>query len=54
MGKFFLLLILIAILYVGVGVLVEFLFIKRSDTQFKLDEETALRIITWPKRLKDM
>jgi len=54
MGKFLLFLIVIGILYVGFGTLVEFIFLKREDKQFKLDEESVLRILTWPKRLKDI
>jgi hypothetical protein len=54
MGKLLALLIVIGILYVGLGTLVEFIFLKREDKQFKLNEESALRILTWPKRLKDI
>lgn len=51
MGKFLLFLILIAIVYVAIGILFELVFI-RADKMFKLDEESIIRIITWPKRLK--
>ena len=47
-------LFLLALLYVGLGILVEFLFLKRSDKQFELDEAAVKRIITWPVRLKDL
>lgn len=52
MGKFLLFLILIAIVYVAIGILFELVFIEGADKMFKLDEESIIRIITWPKRLK--
>jgi hypothetical protein len=54
MLKFIAILIVLALFYIGIGILVEFVFLKKTDKELKYDAETALRIITWPKRLKDI
>lgn len=54
MGKLLVILFILAILYLALGLLVEILFCKRADQQLTFDQDTLIRIATWPKRLKDM
>ena len=44
-------LFLIAILYVGIGVVARIVHCKNTDKQFKLDRDSIEYMLLWPKNL---
>ena len=49
--KFFLVLLMLAVLYLACGVVARILYCKKSKVDFTFDKEALLYIIMWPKNL---
>ena len=51
MKALFIILFLLAILYLGIGVITRFLYCKKHDSRFEVNEESIKYILMWPKHL---